>query len=247
MKKKIVCLAIVLMFLFALPLSVSSAFADNDNVYTYEDSSASVVYTLIDETKYESVAVSKSTNDTICVSGTYVIEENVITFYLSGEILFSGEIAENNVLIEVKEPIEEIKESIEKIKEIDITTIIEWVLAGVVGLFGTTAVAILFRKQLKALLNQVISALASLNKNKDNAKEEIKEIVQEAKETIKALKKVRDSVSKEKEEVVASVESLKKMILCMANGTKELVVNGTSETLCGLVEKEVNENASKEV
>jgi len=132
--------------------------------------------------------------------------------------------------------------------------IVEWIIAGVLGLLGTSAVAIAFRKHLKSLIKSVSTALGLLKTNKDTAEEDIKNIKKEADNTLASLKTIKEEMleinKKEFEALNRQNKLLRQVILYMAGGMKELVANGTSETVCNLLQepdKEVKENASEEI
>lgn len=145
---------------------------------------------------------------------------------------------------------------LEEIKEIEAYTaqIVEWIIAGVLGLLGTSAVAIAFRGHLKSLIKSVSTALGLLKTNKDTAEEDIKNIKKEADNTLASLKTIKEEMleinKKEFEALNRQNKLLRQVILYMAGGMKELVANGTSETVCNLLQepdKEVKENASEEI
>ena len=100
----------------------------------------------------------------------------------------------------------------------------------------------------------VSTALGLLKTNKDTAEEDIKNIKKEADNTLASLKTIKEEMleinKKEFEALNRQNKLLRQVILYMAGGMKELVANGTSETVCNLLQepdKEVKENASEEI
>ena len=107
---------------------------------------------------------------------------------------------------------------------------------------------------LKSLIKSVSTALGLLKTNKDTAEEDIKNIKKEADNTLASLKTIKEEMleinKKEFEALNRQNKLLRQVILYMAGGMKELVANGTSETVCNLLQepdKEVKENASEEI
>ena len=262
MKKKLSVLIIVITLIFVLSFGVvSTAYASELNeVYTYQDESAVSVFTLKDETSYVCNTTNTETGDTIDLTGTYVKQGNRIIFYLAGEVLLEAEVGEDNALtmIDSETPEESILPDTElaELKGIEAYTaqIVEWIIAGVLGLLGTSAVAIAFRVHLKSLIKSVSTALGLLKTNKDTAEEDIKNIKEEANNTLASLKTIKEEMleinKKEFEALNRQNKLLRQVILYMAGGMKELVANGTSETVCNLLQepsKEVKENASEKI
>ena len=262
MKKKLLLLTVIVALMFTLSFGVvSTAYASELNeVYTYQDESAVSVFTLKDETSYACNTTNTETGDTIDLTGTYVKQGNRIIFYLAGEVLLEAEVGEDNTLtmVDSETPEESILPDIElgEVKDIEEYTaqIVEYIIAGILGLLGTSAVAVFFRKQLKNLVASVVNGLKALKDNKDSAEEDIKKIKNEADKTLASLKNVKTEMleinKKEFEALNRQVAMLSKVVLYMAGGMKELVGNGTSESICNLLQnpnKEVNENASEEI
>ena len=262
MKKKLLLLTVIVALIFTLSFGVvSTAYASELNeVFTYQDESINSVFTLKDETSYECNATNPESGDTVDFSGNYVKQGNRIIFYLAGEVFLEAEVGENNTLtmVDSETPEESILPDIElgEIKDIEAYTsqIVEYIIAGILGLLGTSAVAVFFRKQLKSLVASVINGLKALKENKDTAEEDIKKIKDEADKTLASLKNVKEEMleinKKEFEALNRQVSLLSKVVLYMAGGMKELVANGTSETVCNLLQepkKEVSENASEEI
>lgn len=132
--------------------------------------------------------------------------------------------------------------------------IVEWIIAGVVGLVGTTGIAVAFRSQLMTLFEQVKTALVSLKTNKELSEETLKGIKKEAQNTLKSLEKVKEEVCDlHKEEFTALREQialLEKTVCIFAGGTSEMISNGSAKAICDLVSNkgfEVSENEGKEV
>ena len=262
MKKKLLLLTVIVALIFTLSFGVvSTAYASELNeVYTYQDESAVSVFTLKDETSYVCNTTNTETGDTIDLTGTYVKQGNRIIFYLAGEVLLEAEVGEDNALtmIDSETPEEPIlpDTELDELKGIEAYTsqVVEWIIAGVLGLLGTTALAIAFRKNLKSLTKSVLTALGLLKTNKDTAEEDIKKIKKEADNTLASLKTIKEEMleinKKEFEALNRQNKLLRQVILYMAGGMKELVANGTSETVCNLLQepdKEVKENASEEI
>lgn len=262
MKKRVFFITIIVMLMFTLSFGVvSTAYASElSEVYIYQDESATSVFTLKDETTYECELTNAETGDTADFTGVYIKQGNRIIFYLAGEVLLEAEVGEDNTLTVVD--LETQEESIlpgtelEEIKDIEAYTsqVVEWIIAGVLGLLGTSVVSILFRKQLKNLVTSVLNGLKALKDNKDTAEEDIKKIKDEADSTLASLKNVKEEMlkinKKEFEALNRQVSLLSKVVLYMAGGMKELVANGTSETVYNLLQepkKEVSENASEEI
>lgn len=262
MKKKLLILTAIVALIFTLSFGVvSTAYASELNeVYTYKDESATSVFTLKDETTYDCELTNAETGETIDFTGTYIKQDNRIIFYLAGEVLLEAEVGENNSLTMVdsetpEEPILPDTE-LQEIKDIESYTsqIVEWIIAGVLGLLGTSAVAVFFRKQLKDLVASVLNALKALKCNKDSAEEDIKKIKDEAVKTLASLKDVKEEMvevnKKEFEALNRQVKLLSQVVIYMSGGIKELVVNGTSESIYNLLKvpnKEVKENGSEEI
>ncbi len=261
--KKVLILAttfLILTFVFAIAGVFSAYATELYDVYTYQDESINAIFTLKDETSYECNGTNPASGDTVDFSGNYVKQGNRIIFYLAGEVFLEAEVGEDNTLTMVdsetpEEPILPDTE-LDEIKGIEAHTaqIVEWIIAGVLGLLGTSAVAIAFRKHLKSLIKSVSTALGLLKTNKDTAEEDIKKIKEEADNTLASLKNVKSEMleinKKEFEALNRQVSLLSKVVLYMAGGMKELVANGTSETVCNLLQepsKEVKENASEEI
>lgn len=262
MKKKLLVLTVILALIFALSFGVvSTAYASELNeVYTYQDESINAVFTLKDETFYECNGTNPESGDTVDFSGNYVKEGNRIIFYLAGEVFLEAEVGENKTLTiaDSEAPEEPIlpDTELDELKGIEAYTaqIVEWIIAGILGLLGTSAVAVFFRKQLKNLVASVVNGLKALKDNKDSAEEDIKKIKEDATNTLASLKNIKNEMleinKKEFEALNRQNKLLRQVIFYMAGGMKELVANGTSETVCNLLQepdKEVKENASEEI
>ncbi len=261
MKKKIILLFITV-FVFLLSISTTTTvFASwTDKTYIYQDESINAIFTLKDETSYECNGTNPASGDTVDFSGNYVKQGNRIIFYLAGEVFLEAEVDEDNTLtmVDSETPEEPIlpETELDEIKGVEAYTaqIVEWIIAGVLGLLGTSAVAIAFRKHLKSLIKSVSTALGLLKTNKDTAEEDIKKIKEEADNTLASLKNIKEEMleinKKEFEVLYKQISLLSKVVLYMAGGMKELVVNGTAEHVCNLLkgpQKEVSENASEEI
>lgn len=228
--KKILLVITILMFALSFG-SISMAYAE-ENKYVFEDESASVEFVLVDETNFNATATHKVTGDVISLTGTYLYVDNKITFYVGGESLGEYYITENNVLTWIDETTEDTG-----LKEIESTTkkITEYIIAGVIGLLGTSGVAILFRGSLKALAGSVKTLISKAKEEKDIAKEDIEKVKKEAENTLASLKNVKDEVvnvnKKEFEALHEEIRLLKKALRYFASGAKDFVKNGTAENI----------------
>ena len=255
-------LTVIVALMFTLSFGVvSTAYASELNeVFTYQDESINAVFTLKDETSYECNGTNPESGDTVDFSGNYVKQGNRIIFYLAGEVFLEAEVGEDNTLtmVDSETPEEPIlpETELDEIKIIEAYTsqILEYIIAGVLGLLGTSAVAVFFRKQLKNLIASVLSGLKALKDNKETAEEDIEKIKDEADKTLASLKNVKEEMleinKKEFEALNRQVSLLSKVVLYMAGGTKELVVNGTSESIYNLLKNfdmEVNFDGSKKI
>jgi peptidoglycan hydrolase CwlO-like protein len=162
--------------------------------------------------------------------------------------------AEGGEEIPTTETVVEENESYLSSLEEETARIVEWIIAGIVGIVGTSGAAVLFRKQLVTLFEQVKTALASLKTNKELAEETLKGIKKEAQNTLKSLEKVKEEVCElHKDEFAALREQialLEKTVCIFAGGTKEMICNGSAKAICDLVANngfEVSENEGKEV
>lgn len=260
MKRRLLLISIVFALIFAFSLGSVSVYANEVETYTFGDESATSVFTLVDENNYSCTTVNSETGDTIELSGSYNKQDNRIIFYLAGEVLLEAEVGENNTLTMAdseapEEPILPDTE-LDELKGIEAYTsqVVEWIIAGVLGLLGTTTLAIAFRKHLKSLTKSVLTALGLLKTNKDTAEEDIKNIKKEAENTLASLKNVKEEMTnlnqKEFNELKAMFKLLCQAFMYIADGTKELVINGTAECVGCLLkdtEKEVIDNASEEI
>lgn len=262
MKKRLFFTFITLALMLTLSVgSVSTVYASQINkVYTYQDESATSVFILKDETTYECELTNAETGDIADFTGTYIKQGNRIIFYLAREVLLEAEVGEDNTLtmIESETPEEPIlpDTELDEIKGIEAYTsqTTEYIIAGVLGLLGTSAVAVFFRKQLKNLVASVINGLTALKENKDTAEEDVKKIKDEADKTLASLKSAKKEMLEINKNEFATLKRqnqlLYQVIIYMASGMKELVANGTSEAVINLLQethKEVKENASEEI
>ena len=258
--KKGILLGLIVALIFVLSAgTVSTTYASELNeVYTYQDESINAVFTLKDETSYECNGTNPESGDTVDFSGNYVKQGNRIIFYLAGEVFLEAEVGENNTLTmaDSEAPEEPILPDTEldelKVIEAYTTQIVEWIIAGVLGLLGTSAVAIVCRKHLKNLDVSVVNGISLLKTNKDKAEEDITIITKKAQDSIATLEKLKDEVLEQDKEKFLVLEKqiklLLNVILSLVDGTKELVVNGTAEHITNMlndINKEVMINASK--
>lgn len=161
----------------------------------------------------------------------------------------------------VEAPEESVVETVEVVEEVDIAEIEEytakittWVVSTILGILGTTGVAVLFRKQLKGLITKILSAIGVLNTKKDEFEEQVKEIISSAKSVLASVEKVGNKIIEDtKEEMNALRNDFNLLCTAMSYlvcGMQELVSNGTSEDVCNMLKdfnKEVENNASKEI
>lgn len=181
-----------------------------------------------------------------------------IGFIISGSAMtvYALELPEENLSTEIQEESEEIltetiPELTEEQKEIEdyTTRLTEWIIAGVMGLLGTSAIAIAFRKHLKNLIASVVNGISLLKTSKDRAEEDITLITKKAQDTIASLEKLKDEIVEQDKEKFSVLEAQVKLLITvfmsLVGGTKELVVNGTAEYISNIlstVDKEVNLN-----
>jgi Tfp pilus assembly protein PilO len=159
-------------------------------------------------------------------------------------IAYAEELPSENNTVEIEqeteqEPIEETTE-IEETESV-IKRVVEWIIAGLVGLFGTSCAALFFRACLKGLINEVKGLIANIKANKELSEEELIKVIKSAKSLLASLEGLKGEMSKEVKE---RFDRLEKVLSSIANGTKELVVNGVSETVDNLLKEA---NASEKV
>lgn len=176
-----------------------------------------------------------------------------IGFILGGSTMnvYAEELPEQ-VVVE-NETTEEVVEIEQEVEEYT-SRVTELIVAGVMGLLGTSALAIAFRKTLKSLVTRVLEAIGVLKSNKDEVEEEVNAIVKSAQKTVASLEKLEEKILNANEERFLEMELqmtlLCKVIIYMAGGMKELVVNGTSESISNLLkqfDKEVDLDGNEEV
>ena len=163
--------------------------------------------------------------------------------FYSNEVVYMASFEEEITEEVVEQPTEQPTE--ETTVEDYTKKISEWVITAVLGLLGTSAVAVAFRTQLKELFRNVGTALASLKDNKDTAETQIKELQKNAQKTIASLENVRKEMLEENKEQFENtqqqIEILTKAIMFIACGMTELVANGTSETISDMLKGNGNE------
>ena len=174
-----------------------------------------------------------------------VIFALMFVFSLGSVSVYANEMEDTEIIIEVEEETE---------AEEYVTQVVEYIIAGVLGLLGTTGVAVLFRSQLKKLINSILDGIKALWKNKENAEEELNAIKNNVDSTLASLQNVKeelfDTNKHEFEALSKKVNLLCEVVLYMAGGMKELVINGTAESISDALKQidgEVIDNASKEV
>ena len=150
----------------------------------------------------------------------------------------------------------ESEEQLTELEEIEKTTsnILEYIIAGVLGLFGTSVVAVGFRASLKSLSGTVKATLVKVKDTKTLAEEDIKGLKNECEKTIASLQNVKEelanSYNEEFKKLQREIQMLKDVIFALATGTKELVVNGTAESISNILKnviKEVNEDGKQKI
>ncbi len=169
----------------------------------------------------------------------------MFAFSLGSVSVYANEVEDAEIVTEIEDEDE---------VESYVTNVTEYIIAGVLGLLGTTGVAVLFRKQLKGLINRILDGIAAIWKNKENAEEELNAIKNNVDSTLASLQNVKeelvDTNKHEFEALSKKVNLLCEVVLYMAGGLKELVVNGTAESISDVLKEidgEVIDNASKEV
>ena len=261
MKKNLITILLICILLMSISLGVvSTSYASEfSKVFTYQDESAVSVFTLKDETSYECKATNTESGDTIDLTGTYVKQGNRIIFYIAGEVFLEAEVGENNTLVVVDSELADdnlLTSEDEEINEVEDYTaqIVEYIIAGVLGLLGTGVTALAFRKHLKSLINSISTALGLIKQNKDSAEEDIKNVIKEAENTIASLKNIKTDIKdenrKEFEMMQKQISLLIQIISYMSSGMKELVANGTAESVYNLLKEpitEVKDNANEEI
>lgn len=183
----------------------------------------------------------------------------MIMFSLGFNSLEKAYAMEENTEEVIEQPIEQPTEELPSVEEtpsdelpiVDEYTkkVTEWIIAGLCGLLGTSAVAVAFRKQLKELIANILSALGVLKTNKDETEKQVKAIQDKAEKTLARLEKVKEEMFEENkeqsDEVKKQIGILTKAIMFIACGMTELVANGTSETISDMLKGK--ENEGKEV
>jgi hypothetical protein len=166
-------------------------------------------------------------------------------------IAYAEELPSENNTVEIEQETEQ--EPIEETTEIEETEsvvkrVVEWIIAGLVGLLGTSGAALLFRASLKGLSSDVKGVIAKIKANNELGEEELNKVIKSAKSSLASLEELKGEISKEVKEHFDILERqvllLEKALSSIANGTKELVVNGVSETVDNLLKEA---NASEKV
>ena len=145
-------------------------------------------------------------------------------------------------------------ESTEQIDEFETYTsrVVEWIIAGVLGLLGTGAAAVAFRKQLVGLISTISTALNALKTNKENAEEEIGKVKEDALKTLASLEKVKNDVLEANSEEFGlmrkHISILEDVVVLLATGSKEHIQNGTSEKILAIIKNnrmDINDDSKK--
>ena len=233
--RKLLVLLVTILLAFTLMMGIICVSAEGSNEFYFSDESCEVTFTLLDDSKYRAIATKNE--DVIECSGDYAWEGNQIVFYLSGMELLRAEATEGNILVEV-DSLAEIDNELSEVEKY-VTQFWEYVIAGLMGLFGTTGVAILFRKQLTDLITNVGNAISNLKANKEVSDEELKVIKESALSTIASLQNVKqemeDKYKEEREAILKELRTYREAFLMIASGSKEYVANGTAESIGNLL------------
>lgn len=141
----------------------------------------------------------------------------------------------------------EIEENL-KYKE-TIAQVLEYIIAGIIGLFGTGAVAIGYRNNLIKLINKTSTALTSIKENKETAEEDIKTVQKSALDTLASLKNLKAEIKETSKEgyddLKKEISALKEIIRLMSSGNKELVMNGSSEKIANIIKNGIGDSNEK--
>lgn len=142
---------------------------------------------------------------------------------------------------------------VEEVSEVEqeVERITDYVIAGVLGLLGTSAVAVGCRKGIKVLVTKVVDSVSLVKETKAKADEDINNIKNEVESQIASLKTLKEDMLKLLDEMLVKVQAegvaQREAILTLANGFKELVVNGTSETISNILQVTEKTNGSEEI
>lgn len=205
--------------------------------YTYQDEGTTVEYIIQEDNKYRCNATHGET--VLNFNGSYTYENGIISFYLVEELFEQYTLGENNTLIyyeaETDEPIEEEpKENIEWLSNFK-----NWLFTGIVSILGSGSVCVIFRFALKKIADDIVEKRLTAKKELDDSETKVNEAHEQ-------LKKEREEFEKDKQEffkyAVAFYNNSKEAIILIANGTQELVENGTAEKV-----KEILNGEDKEI
>lgn len=266
MKKKLIILVLLLAMVFSF--ATNTVYATEIQEYISEDESATITYTLTSDTEYTAIAISKETGDTIELNGSYVKENDTITFYLANEVLFKGVIVEGNKLIEYEEETvenenlkdtEKYLELLEEIKEIS-KDIAKWIIGAIISALTSVSVGLIVKKIVKKAFDSVKTAKTDVEGITKESKEEIKELTNKADTVLASVEKTNEETArqfnelrtelveenkKNNEKVLAELSLIKKVLPYMAGGLTELVEKGIAESICNSLtnEEELNEES----
>lgn len=234
MRNKVILAIVGLLIAIAIGLSVGFIVGcADDGVYTFQDESCNATFTIIDETTYSCEAISTS-GDVVNFVGTYEKDGDYIAFYLNEELFIEANITEGNILVEIET---ETEDDTNKGKTA-IYQLLEYIFAGIIGLFGTGALAIYYKDKLNSLVEAVKKVITNITKEKEVSKTEIDDLKQKTKDAHESLLALRDEIREE-------LKVYTKVLATLSSGMKELVANGTAEEINNIV-KELGDGQSKE-
>jgi hypothetical protein len=234
MRNKVILAIVGLLIAIAIGLSVGFIVGSaDDGIYTFQDESCNATFTILDESTYSCEAISTS-GDVVNFNGTYKKDGDYIAFYLGNELFIEANITEGNVLVEIEtEPEDDTNKG-----KTAIYQLLEYIFAGIIGLFGTGALAIYYKDKLNSLVEAVKKVITNITKEKEVSKTEIDDLKQKTKEAHESLLALRDEIREE-------LKVYTKVLATLSSGMKELVANGTAEEINNIV-KELGDGQSKE-
>lgn len=265
MKVKLFILTITLSLM--CPFVVANVYANENGAYTFEDESASCVISLLDESTYNCMTTNKETYEIVELTGNYTKEDKILTLYFNGEVFYVFEIGENNQLTiyEKSSEIENTTTNLEELKEVEdvIKNVVDYIIAGVLGLLGTTGVALIFKGILKALIDKITQSINDLKAEKDNLEEDLTNTKNQAEKVLASLEKTSEQLGLDMQKTMAQMKEenkeefeklksdlalIKKVLPYIAGGMSELVKKGIAENVCNLLDEgEIEENESEEI
>ena len=186
MKKIIACIIVYLLMVVFMFTAIKLNAAELNVEYTTSDESGTFTLTLLEENKYELVAVPLGETEETIVRGTYEYydeELNIITLYLSDIVFDTFQLNDENHTFDIYEIVENTpttddntQEEVDKVPTIveqKTKEITDYVIALVVAFLGSSTfyaiVKVLTKKGINALTNKV-AALKEQNEISANAK-----------------------------------------------------------------------------